>query len=182
MRESDREDVASHSGLDPYAGEGNLAGVASARGSAGQPLSSEITTSVCRSCPALEKATSAAPQLARCGRTRRSLRPCACADIPSARTGRSHEFPNCYGSLERPENASGGTAGMHAHGKSDGPIGPAKRTNTTGTPVTESVEERGSPKGNAACHFLASDTGPGSARHRRRQLRQVEILHLDRCP
>ena len=61
MKESHREEVASHSGLEPYAGDGNVAGVASARGNAGQPLSSEIITSVCRSCPDLEKATSSTP-------------------------------------------------------------------------------------------------------------------------
>ncbi len=61
MKESYREDVASHSGLDPYAGDGNVAGVASARGNAGQPLSSEINTFVCRSCPVMEKATSSRP-------------------------------------------------------------------------------------------------------------------------
>ena len=61
MKESYREDLASSSGLEPYAGDGNIAGVASARGNAGQPLSSEIITSVCRSCPDLEKATSSVP-------------------------------------------------------------------------------------------------------------------------
>jgi hypothetical protein len=61
MQESYREDLASYSGLEPYAGDGNVAGVASARGNAGQPSSSEITTSVCRSCPDLEKATSPLP-------------------------------------------------------------------------------------------------------------------------
>ena len=63
MKESHREEVASHSGLEPYAGDGNVAGVASARGNAGQPLSSEIITTVCRSCPDLEKATSSTPLL-----------------------------------------------------------------------------------------------------------------------
>jgi len=61
MQESYREDLASHSGLEPYADEGNLVGVASVRGNAGQPSSSEIITSVCRSCPDLEKATSSKP-------------------------------------------------------------------------------------------------------------------------
>ncbi len=61
MKESYRENLASCSGLEPYAGDGNIAGVASARGNAGQPLSSEIITSVCRSCPDLEKATSSLP-------------------------------------------------------------------------------------------------------------------------
>ena len=61
MKESYREDLASCSGLEPYAGDGNIAGVASARGNAGQPLSSEITTFACRSCPDLEKAISLVP-------------------------------------------------------------------------------------------------------------------------
>ncbi len=61
MKESYREDLASHSGLEPYAGDGDVAGVASVRGNAGQPLNSEIITSVCRSCPDLEKATSSMP-------------------------------------------------------------------------------------------------------------------------
>ncbi len=62
MKESYREYLASNSGLEPYAGDGDIAGVASARENAGQLLSSDIITSVCRSCPDLEKATSTAPQ------------------------------------------------------------------------------------------------------------------------
>ena len=61
MKESYREDIASRSGLDPYAGGGDVAGVASVRGNAGQPLSSEIITLVCRSCPDMEKAISSMP-------------------------------------------------------------------------------------------------------------------------
>ena len=61
MKESYRENLASNSGLEPYAGDGNIAGVASARGNAGQPLSSEIITFACRSCPVREKATSSVP-------------------------------------------------------------------------------------------------------------------------
>ena len=38
MKESYREDLANRSGLEPYAGDGNVAGVASVRGNAGQPL------------------------------------------------------------------------------------------------------------------------------------------------
>ena len=61
MKESYKEDVANHFGLDPYAAGGNSGGVALVRGNAGQLLSSEIITSVCRSCPDLEKATSSKP-------------------------------------------------------------------------------------------------------------------------
>ena len=65
---------------------------------------------------------------------------------------------------------------MNANRKSDGPIVPAKRANKAGTPAAESVEERGSPKGNVASHVLAPDTVPGSARHRCTRLRLVEMF------
>ena len=61
MKESHREDLASRSGLEPYADGGDTVGVASGRGDTGQPLSSEIKTLVCRSSSGLEKATSRAP-------------------------------------------------------------------------------------------------------------------------
>ena len=61
MRESYREDLASYSGLEPYADDGDVVGVASARGNAGQPLSSEIITFACRSCSGREKATPSMP-------------------------------------------------------------------------------------------------------------------------
>ena len=147
---------------------------------AGQPSSSEINIFACRPGSVTGKATRSATQKASRRPTRRSLRPCACVETPDARTGRSHEFPMCHGILERSENASGGTADMHAHGKSDVPIVPAKRTNKTGTPAAESVEERGAPEGNAVRHLLAPDTAPGSARHGRARLRLVKVLHLDR--
>jgi len=62
MKESYREELASRSGLDPYAGDGDVAGVASVRGNAGQPLSSDIRISVCRSCADREKATPLGPR------------------------------------------------------------------------------------------------------------------------
>ena len=62
MQESYREDLASCSGLDPYAGDGDVAGVASVRGNAGRPLSSEIITFACRSCADREKATPLGPR------------------------------------------------------------------------------------------------------------------------
>ena len=56
MKGSYRENLASSSGLNPYADDGNAVGVASVRGDAGQPLSSDIITLVCRSCTDREKA------------------------------------------------------------------------------------------------------------------------------
>lgn len=61
MKQSYRENLANHSGLEPYADEGNLMGVALGRGNTGQPLSSEITCSVCRSRTSVEKATYSLP-------------------------------------------------------------------------------------------------------------------------
>ena len=61
MKESYREDLASSSGLNPYADGGNDVGVASVRGDAGQPLSSDIITFVCRSCHDMEKAIFSVP-------------------------------------------------------------------------------------------------------------------------
>jgi hypothetical protein len=61
MKESYKEDLANHFGLEPYAVDGNIGGVASVRGSVGQLLSSEISIFACRSCPDREKATSSLP-------------------------------------------------------------------------------------------------------------------------
>ena len=125
---------------------------------AGQPLSSEITSSACRPCPVLGKATSSEPTMARPGRTRRSRRPCACVETPDARTGRSHRFPGRCCVRGRSENLTEGTADMHADGKSHGSIVPTKWANKAGTPVAESAEERESPKGNDVMVALVPDT------------------------
>jgi hypothetical protein len=61
MKESDREDLASNSGHEPYAGSGDAPGVAWASGDAGQALSSEITNPVCRPCTDKGKATPSSP-------------------------------------------------------------------------------------------------------------------------
>jgi hypothetical protein len=94
MKVSYEEGLANYFGLQRRGGTGDRSVLSvRAKGNAGQLLSSEITFSVCRSCPDREKATSSRPPTARLGRTRRSLRTCACVDIPNARTGRSLWFP-----------------------------------------------------------------------------------------
>lgn len=65
MKESYKEDLANHFGLEPYAVDGNIGGVASVRGSVGQLLSSEILTFACRSYPDTEKAIPRSPLMAR---------------------------------------------------------------------------------------------------------------------
>jgi hypothetical protein len=55
------------------------------------------TIFVCRPCPDRGNATSQRSQSARSVRTRRSLRTCACVEIPNARTGRSCGLPFSMG-------------------------------------------------------------------------------------
>jgi hypothetical protein len=58
MKESYDEELAIHIGLDPYADDGNVVGVASARGTGRLViLSSEILIFVCRPCNVMGKAT-----------------------------------------------------------------------------------------------------------------------------
>jgi len=164
MKVSYEEGLANHFGLQRRGGSGDRS-VLSVRvkGNAGQLLSSEIITFVCRSCPVREKATSSLPSMARPRRTRRSQRTCACVDIPNARTGRSHQFPTWLVSLERSINVSDGNIDMHAGGKSDDFVVPTKRTNKTRTLAAESAEERKSPKGSDVARTFAPDTVPDDA-------------------
>ena len=158
MQESHKEDLANHFGLEPYAVDGNIGGVASARGNVGQLLSSEIITFVCRSRPDLEKATSSLPLLARYRRTRRSLQN-LCMRGHSKRENR--EIPSvCWCYQERFENSPGGTANMNADGKSDGFVLPTKRANKVAAATAESVEERRSPKGSGVTLVSIPDTAP----------------------
>ncbi len=90
--------------------------------------------------------------------------------------GDPHGLHVTLGYVERSEKVTGRTSDMNAVGKSDDSIVPAKRTNKTGTPAADSVEERGSPKGNVVCDLLAPDTVPKLASHRRARPRQVEII------
>ena len=88
----------------------------------------------------------------------------------------------------RPEKANGRTAGMHVSRESDGPIVPEKRANKAGLlAAAESVEGRGSTKGNAERTLLAPDTEPGKrgmglwgvrkAAKQDKQMRFTALLH-----
>jgi RNA-directed DNA polymerase len=186
MKESYEEGSASHLGPESYADGGNAMGVAMTGVHAGQVLSSEISTirvptlSNCgegHMCHDIngELWHDAAESKTLCmhGNSRRENR-----EILLVSSRQRHI--QCPG--ERPENVNDGNAGMNANRKSDGPIVPAKRTNKTETPATESAEERGSPKGNAASiYILAPDTRPDFARQCYEQIRQVKMVnHLDR--
>ncbi len=167
MKESYRENLASSSGLEPYAGGGDTAGVAWGKGDAGQPLSSEITHSVCRPCPDRGKATSPQPHGKAAVDTAESQTLSMC--LNSKRENREilllsvNQLDESPCEVERSENVTDGTSGMNGNRKSDNPILPAKRANKAGIPVAESAEERGLPKGNAPCHKTALDTEPDDA-------------------
>jgi hypothetical protein len=57
MKESYKEDLANHFGLELYADDGNVLGVATTEVYAGKLLSSEITRFECRHCVCRGKAT-----------------------------------------------------------------------------------------------------------------------------
>ena len=72
------------------------------------------------------------------------------------------------------EKANGRTPDMHVTRESDGPIVPQKRANKAGPKAAaESVEGRGSTKGNAARTLLAPDTVPGKRGIGLRGVREV---------
>jgi hypothetical protein len=74
MKESYKEDLANHFGLELYADDGNVMGVATTEVYAGKLLSSEITRSECRHCVCRGKATRSVALLASDGMARRSRR------------------------------------------------------------------------------------------------------------
>jgi RNA-directed DNA polymerase len=72
------------------------------------------------------------------------------------------ETPSLIDSRGRSEKAYGQTSDMHVSRESDDSIVPEKRANKAGTnAVAESVEGRGSTKGNATRTLLAPDSEPG---------------------
>ncbi len=97
------------------------------------------------------------------------------------------EAPTPQG-VGRSEKALCRTSDMHVSRESDGPIVPQKRANNAGpTAAAESVEGRGSTKGNAERTLLVPDTGPGKrgiglrgvreAAKRDKKMRFTALLH-----
>lgn len=106
MKESYSEDPASHTGPELYAGDGNIAGVATTGVHAGEVLSPEKRNSRVPTLSGLWEGHIVPSALASRGRTRRGRRPYACMETPSARTGRSYWFPATV-SEKRPDNWNG---------------------------------------------------------------------------
>ena len=174
MKEPHKKGVANH--LDPESCVRNrkVPGEALTGENAGQPWSSEITST---GAPTLwnggeghtphrasrERFDGAAESETLCmrGRSMRENRetPSASAIPPGA---------------ERSEKGERSTSDMYAVGESDDPIVPAKRANKTGpSAVAESVEGRGSTKGNALAVGHAPDTAPDPRVDRRQAVRPV---------
>ena len=160
MKEPHDKGVANHINPESCAGHGNMAGEALTRAHAGQPLSSEIISPACRPCPVKGKAT-----LASDGK-RKPLVDAAESETLSMRGNSMHgnretlEIPASQ-DAGRSEKANGRTSDMHVSRESDGPIVPQKWANNDGSSSAESVEGRGSTKGNAERTLLAPDTAPG---------------------
>src|SRR5262245_36473352 len=128
MQEPYQKGLANHLGPESCADGRKVMGEALTGEHAGQPLSSEITTSACRPRPDRGKATSGAPQgegqpgaaesetLCMRGRFMRENR-----ETPGA--------PSTGGGEGRSEKAASPTSDMHVPGESDGPVVPTKRAN-----------------------------------------------------
>jgi hypothetical protein len=150
MKESYRENLASSSGHEPYAGSGDAPGVAWVSGDAGQPLSSEIHIPVCRPCTDKGKATSSSaprqgegghggvvePEHASKFQAREPGDPSNIQRGGEATLLRQH-------SVDRPVYVSDGPTGMNVVRKSDGSVVPAKSANKGGPEApAEWMEER----------------------------------------
>ena len=162
MKESYRKGVANHPDPESCAGHGNTAGEALTGAHAGQLSSSEISSiGVPTLCDEGEGHTKGHVQrelpfdaaesetLSMCGNSVRGNRETLEASLPNV-------------GEERSVKASCRTTDVHATRESDDSIVPEKRANKAGPKVAaESVEGRGSTKGNATRTSLAPDTDPG---------------------
>ena len=158
MKEPYREGVANHSNPESCAGDRKAAGEALTGAHAGQPSSSEITSSACRPC------ARGRPHV----RRRQSRVVCRRCGV---------EDPEHAWKLHAREPGDPGDSRAEGAGRSEkanavrrtcmfpgsrGPIVPEKRANKAGpTAAAESVEGRGPTKGNETQALLAADTVPG---------------------
>jgi RNA-directed DNA polymerase len=187
MQEPYQQGLANHLGPQSCAGNRKVPGEALAGAHAGQPLSSEITTSACRPCPDKGKATPAAP-------LSEELPDAAESKTLSMRGNSMREnrqtpaTPAADGAAGRSEKAKNHTADMHVAGESDDLVVPPKQTNKAGpSAAAESVEGRGSTKGNVPTAGRAPDAEPDQrvdrladvrqAARRDKQVRFTALLH-----
>jgi len=173
MKEPYKEGVANRLGPESCADGRKVAGEALTGEHAGQPLSSEITTSACRLSPYMGKATPRAAS---------SEQPAGAAESEtlsmresSVRENReTPETPTPVAGVGRSEKGVSLKSGMHVSGESDDSIVPTKRANNVGQPATaEPVEGRGSTKGNVLAVGRVPDAVPEERVDRLQGVRQA---------
>ena len=162
MKESYGEGLASHSGLESCAEGGNVLGEALTEAHVGRVFSSEITSSTCRPCGLVGKATrKSSVNRELLFRRRGVAEERACVETPCARTGRPTELPRRMSAGDgRGRQRRSPTCTFR--GSRMSPEYLRKRATKVGAPMAESVEERETPKGNAGSTLLVPDTGPGT--------------------
>jgi RNA-directed DNA polymerase len=173
MKQPYKKGVAPHLGPESCANDRKAVGEALTGGHAGQPSSSEITTSACRPRPDRGKATP--------GTTPSEPFPDAAESktlsMRESSRRENRETPETSspgGGEERSEKAASPASGMHVSGESDDPVVPTKRANKASQPAAaESVEGRGSTKGNVLAVGRAPDTEPGQRVDRLEGVRQA---------
>src|SRR6266404_1053283 len=131
MQEPYRKGLANHLGPESCADGRKDMGEALTGEHAGQPLSSEITTSACRPRPDRGKATSGVPQ--------REGHPGAAESETLSMRGSSMRenreapgTPSTVGGEGRSEKVASPTSDMHVSGESDDLVVPTKRANKAG--------------------------------------------------
>jgi RNA-directed DNA polymerase len=156
MKEPYEKGLANRLGPASCAGDGNIAGVAGTGVHAGQVLTSEITTSACRPCPDMGKATR---QLTLFGESAgdaaesETLSMCETFQHGNRETQETSSPTSAAsgpGGGERWEKVSDQASHVYVSGESDDLVVPEKQANNASpTVAAESVEGRGSTKGNA---------------------------------
>jgi group II intron reverse transcriptase/maturase len=174
MQEPHKKGLANHLGPESCAGGRKVVGEALTGEDAGQPLSSEITsTGVPTSWNEGEGNTKS-------DAIRKPLFDAAESETLSMRGSSMREnretpaVPLTVGGEGRSEKAASLTSGMHVAGESDDLVVPAKQANKVGQPAAaESVEGRGSTKGNVFAVGRAPDSVPDQRVDRLEGVRQV---------
>ncbi len=179
MQEPHKKGLANHLGPESCADDRKVVGEALTGEDAGQPLSSEITSiGVPTSCYEGEGH-------ARSDVTRKSFFDAAESETLGMRGSSMREnretptVSSTDGGEERPEKGVSPTSGMHVVGESDDLVVPAKRANKAGpSAAAESVEGRGSTKGNVTSGGRDPDSEPDQSVDRLECVRQAAEIPI----
>jgi len=157
MKESYGEGVANHPGPEPCEGSRKAALEALVRGICRQGIELRNNIPGCSWCRSPRRQYGCARKR-ECAEVLRSLRPQACRETPSARTGRPRRRPPSSWA-DRRENAMSGKSLMHGGGESSDCIVPTKCANKGGETPAERTEGRRSAE-ETSRHGPMLDTEP----------------------